>query len=283
MGAKYDIRPLKAAEIRTACVWAAAEGWNPGRQDAACFSTVDPKGFWGGFLNGEMAACISVVNYGADFAFLGFYIVKPEWRGKGLGYALWQRALDHAGTRTVGLDGVVDQQSNYRTSGFELAWNNIRYGGVPAAPSAAGRDLEISPLASPSADIEDLDARVFPASRTGFWAQWFAADGHVSLQARRKGRLCGFGTIRPCGTGWKIGPLTAEDASAAQGLAARLLEALPDGQEVFLDVPEPHREAVSLAQDLGLSPVFETARMYKGPAPALSMNRVFGVTTFELG
>jgi len=29
--------------------------------------------------------------------------------------------------------------------------------------------------------------------------------------------------------------------------------------------------------------VFETARMYKGPAPQLPVERIFGVTTFELG
>jgi hypothetical protein len=29
--------------------------------------------------------------------------------------------------------------------------------------------------------------------------------------------------------------------------------------------------------------VFETARMYTGPVPAVALERVFGVTTFELG
>jgi hypothetical protein len=38
-----------------------------------------------------------------------------------------------------------------------------------------------------------------------------------------------------------------------------------------------------LAQDLGLAPVFETARMYTGTVPRLRLERVFGVTTFELG
>jgi hypothetical protein len=29
--------------------------------------------------------------------------------------------------------------------------------------------------------------------------------------------------------------------------------------------------------------VFETARMYKGSAPVLPLDNIFGVTTFELG
>ena len=32
-----------------------------------------------------------------------------------------------------------------------------------------------------------------------------------------------------------------------------------------------------------IAPVFETARMYRGSVPALPLNRIFGVTTFELG
>jgi Acetyltransferase (GNAT) domain len=55
------------------------------------------------------------------------------------------------------------------------------------------------------------------------------------------------------------------------------------GGEIFLDVPSVNRDAVALAQDLRLAPLFETARMYTGAIPPLRLERVFGVTTFELG
>jgi hypothetical protein len=48
-------------------------------------------------------------------------------------------------------------------------------------------------------------------------------------------------------------------------------------------VPEPNREAVALAQARGLAPVFETARMYTGAVRPMRLDRVFGITTFELG
>ena len=41
--------------------------------------------------------------------------------------------------------------------------------------------------------------------------------------------------------------------------------------------------ALELAESLGLAPVFETARMYTGEIAKLALERVFGVTTFELG
>src|ERR1700754_4064587 len=132
-GIDLRIRAMRPDEIPLAVDWAAAEGWNPGLADAACFATVDPQGFLIGELDGEMAATISCVNYNDSFAFLGFYIVRADLRGRGHGLRIWQQAIPHAGPRVIGLDGVVAQQGNYRKSGFALAYANIRYGGTLSA------------------------------------------------------------------------------------------------------------------------------------------------------
>jgi len=94
--------------------------------------------------------------------------------------------------------------------------------------------------------------------------------------------LAAWGVIRPCRKGRKIGPLVADDRATAEVVLSALL-ASAGGGETFLDVPSINRDAVALAQDLGLTPVFETARMYTGAIPPLRLERVFGVTTFELG
>jgi hypothetical protein len=39
----------------------------------------------------------------------------------------------------------------------------------------------------------------------------------------------------------------------------------------------------ALAERHGMSSVFETARMHTKDAPAIAIDRVFGVTSFELG
>jgi hypothetical protein len=74
----------------------------------------------------------------------------------------------------------------------------------------------------------------------------------------------------------------ADDRVAAEVILSALLASVGGG-EIFLDVPSINRDAVALAQDLGLEPAFETARMYTGAIPPLRLERVFGVTTFELG
>ena len=127
---QYQIRGMTRNEVDTAIEWAAAEGWNPGLHDATCFFAADPDGFLAGLLDDELVATISVVKYGTSFGFLGLYIVKPTYRGRGYGLGLWNAGIEYLEQRTIGLDGVVAQQDNYRRSGFAFAYRNIRYQGT---------------------------------------------------------------------------------------------------------------------------------------------------------
>lgn len=277
----FIIRAMRPEEISVAVNWAAAEGWNPGLSDDACFASVDPEGFLIGELDGAPVATVSCVNYGAGFSFLGFYIVRADLRGRGYGIRIWNAAVAHAGERVIGLDGVVAQQDNYRKSGFALAYANVRYGGTVAAPDALQADV-IALSDVPFAIVEADDATVFPAPRPAFLRAWIGAPGHAGCALVRDGRLAGWGVIRPCLKGFKIGPLVADDRTTAKAVLTALL-ARVGGGEIFLDVPDINREAIALAQDFGLAPVFETARMYTGAIPPLRLERVFGVTSFELG
>jgi GNAT superfamily N-acetyltransferase len=108
---------MRPDEISIAVDWAAAEGWNPGFADDACFAAADPEGFFIGELKGALAATVSSVNYGASFALLHFYTVRKDLRGRGYGLRIWNAAIAHAGPRVIGLDGVLAQQQNYTKSG----------------------------------------------------------------------------------------------------------------------------------------------------------------------
>ena len=277
----FQIRTMRPDEISTAIDWAAAEGWNPGLADGPCFAVADPGGFLIGELDGAPAATVSCVNYGAAFAFLGFYIVRKDLRGRGYGLRIWNAAIARAGQRVIGLDGVVAQQQNYRRSGFELAYANIRYGGAVVAPEAPPADV-IALSAVPLAMVEAYDATVFPAPRSTFLRAWISAPGHIGCALMRDGGLAGFGVIRPCLHGRKIGPLVADNRASAEVVLQALL-ARAGGGDVFLDVPGINRDAIAMAEALGLAPTFETARMYTGAIPPLQLERVFGVTSFELG
>ncbi|MBU8542178.1 GNAT family N-acetyltransferase [Roseomonas sp. CGMCC 1.13459] len=272
---------LSAAQAATAVEWAASEGWNPGLSDLPCFLAQDAGLFLAVEEDGALLSVISATRYAQKFGFIGFYIARPELRGQGHGMAVWRAAMAQLEGRLIGLDGVVAQQDNYRKSGFSLAWNNIRFGGLPSRPPAPTSGI-VPAGDVPFTALAALDRSVFPADREAYLRAWIAQPGHVALAAVADGAVTGFGVIRPAREGHKFGPLVAENAQVAQALAAALIARVPEGP-VYLDVPEPHRAAVALAESLGLTPGFETARMYTGPAPAIRAERLFGVMSFELG
>jgi hypothetical protein len=276
------IRALGPDEIGLAIEWAAAEGWNPGLHDAACFYAADPGGFLVGSLGEQPVATISVVKYGATFGFLGLYIVKKAFRGKGYGMQVWKAGLARLAGRNVGLDGVVAQQDNYRTSGFRLAYRNIRYRGTATAPAPI--DAGIVPLSSlPVAETVAYDRAFFPDDRADFLRCWIAQPDSTALGILRGSTLAGYGVVRRSRDGYKIGPLFADDPAIAEALFGALQAYVPQGAALYLDVPEANPAAMALAERHRMAVVFETARMYTGAAPQLPLRRLFGVTTFELG
>ncbi|MFK4070172.1 GNAT family N-acetyltransferase [Streptomyces sp. NPDC029674] len=261
--------------------WAADEGWNPGLGDAPSFFAQDPDGFFLGRLDGEPVSAVSVVNYGTDYAFLGFYLVRPDQRGRGFGLATWRAGLAHAEGRAVGLDGVPAQQDNYRRSGFEWSHGTLRYLGPLPAPGAPDRHVRPVEAAGLRALVA-YDSGCLPADRPRFLESWLTAPGHRALARIVDGRLTGYGVLRPGRDALRVGPLFADTRADAEALLDALA-AEADGAPVAMDVPETNPEAVALAEARGMKPTFDTARMYTGPIREYAERRVFGVTSLELG
>lgn len=276
------IRNATRADLETLLDWAAREGWNPGLDDATAFFAADPAGFHVAEEDGRIVAAISLVRYSPAYAFLGFYIVHPDFRGQGIGHALWNQALSETEARTIGLDGVVAQQENYRKSGFAYAHANIRYGGEVTCSEPPSLELvEVSPVHIPA--IIEYDRRFSPAPREAFLKEWLRpVPSRQSVALIRNAEIIGYGTLRACREGHKIGPLFADTETNAD-LIFRKLATMAGGGPVFLDIPEPNAAAKALCDRYNLKPVFETARMYRGPLPDLPISQIYGITTFELG
>lgn len=276
------IRVMNPRDMKTAVEWARLEGWNPGLGDAACFHAADPEGFFLGEIGGDPVGCVSGVRYGDRYGFVGFYIVRPEYRGQGHGLQLWEAAMKHLEGRAMGLDGVLAQQDNYRKSGFELAYRNIRFEGSGLGdPALSGRFRRVEDV--PFSSLNEYDQTLFGVERNAFLDRWLKQPGSAGLASFEEGRLSGYGVIRPCHTGFKIGPLFADNPGLAETLLDALLGQAPAGSPVYFDTPELNETAVAMAEARGMNRVFETARMYKGPAPSIPLERIFGVTSFELG
>jgi GNAT superfamily N-acetyltransferase len=276
------IRPASVQQLEQVLGWAREEGWGPGLEDAPAFHAADPEGFLIGWLGTLPIGSISLVRYGEDQAFLGLFIVRPAFRGRGFGKALWQAAMDRAGSRTIGLDAVPAQIGRYAAAGFAPAYRTTRWSGHLRG-LVATRSM-VRPLRPEDADaVADYDARAFGAPRPAFLASWLGPTATRQSEAYvEDGVLRGYGTVRRTVVGWKIGPLFADSAAIAEALLATLVT--PAGtDELAIDIPAPNLAGTALAERLGFKPGFETTRMYRGPAPRQPMDRIFGVTTLELG
>ncbi len=273
------LRTMTRADLDRALDWAAEEGWNPGLEDLDVFYDTDPEGFFCAELGGNMAAAISVVNHTDSLAFLGLYLCAPAYRGQGIAHALWLHALKHAGERTVGLDGVPAQQENYRKSGFVLAGQTKRYAG--ALRNGHGKGVTSASAADHPLLIE-MERRACGYAKPAFCAAWLEPEQtRYTLVHRSNGTADGFLTLRRCRDGWKIGPLCAPDLDVARALLEAAAQHSGD-EQVMIDLPSGSAALAEHCLDMGLEPMFHTARMYRGPAP-LPGPGLHAVATLELG
>ncbi len=275
-----SISPMSLSELEMVLGWAAEEGWNPGLDDAAPFHAADPEGFLLKRVGSQPAAAISVVNHSDDFAFLGLYICRPEFRGQGHGIEVWRAGLAHAGERCVGLDGVQDQQGAYERSGFVHAGETVRFmGTVPNVAVDGARPLEAAELPA----LRAADRAAAGVDRVRFLDAWL-----TPTETRRAIILTGdrprpaYGVIRRCGEGAKIGPLAAKSMEEAAALLSALVAELP-ADPVFIDIASDASEFRALLEGWGFAPVFGTARMYLNGRPTTDEPRFWSGATLELG
>jgi GNAT superfamily N-acetyltransferase len=260
---------------------AALEGWNPGLSDAAAFFAADPDGFLATGTGDGIDGTISAVRYGNSYAFIGLFLVKDSLRGQGIGRALWDAALRRAGSAVTGLDSIASMEEFYARHGFRTASRSVRYLTRSASSQPASGIVPLGRVRF--AKIDACDKKHFPGPRTNFLDPWVRSSGSHGLAAVRDGEVEGYGLVRPCRSGWKIGPLFADSRSSAEDLLGGLLSSVPAGEDVFLDVPLANPAAAALASARGMTPVFETLRMYRGGEPATGATGIYGITSFELG
>ncbi|MGB5100630.1 MAG: GNAT family N-acetyltransferase [Methanothrix sp.] len=278
----YSIKRAAGHEVDLVISWANSEGWNPGIHDAETFYTTDSNGFFVGVLDDKPIASISAVAYGSSFGFLGFYIVLPTFRGRGFGTEIWNAGMKYLEGRNIGLDSVLEQQKLYERKGFSPCYRSVRHRGVGTGYESRSEGIKyLSEM--PMEDLLAYDDQYFPVPRHVFTKSWIRQPGGVAFGVMNDSGLEGYGVLRQCHQGYKIGPLFADDYEVADCLFCALCGRAPQGVPVFLDTPEPNSLAMDLAKRHHMYPVFETVRMYTGKDPGLPMDRIYGVTSFELG
>lgn len=279
----YTILQMNAEDVQNIAIrWAEEEGWNPGIEDAKAFYAQDPHGFFKGKLGNQIIGCCSAVVYDDNFAFFGFYIVKSEYRHQGYGIQMTRHRLEYVGNRNIGLDGVVNMCDKYANIGFRPAHMNIRFQRQGAL--IENQDPHVIPISEHFiSEVEKYDRSYFPAPRNRFLQHWLRqTQDRISLAYMDNEKIKGYGVIRRCFSGFKIGPLFAESYEIAEKIFKSLM-IQSKGNLFFLDIPKPNEKALKLVERYQMKESFRTLRMYTKGAPDINLDHVYGITTFELG
>lgn len=264
---------------RLALRWAAQEGWNPGLHDADAFYAADPHGFRIAYLDDEVAGTYSIIRYDDSFAFGGFYIVRTEERGHGVGREMLSAVLREAAPYNLGADGVVAMVPTYERHGFRPHFRSARFMGyVKGKADASLRSLDDVGVEA----VEAYDRGIFLHPRRAFLKEFLTApDTQVAVATDAQGNVSGYGVLRQCVSGHKLAPLFCDSPIIAENIFLHLASMAP--QEIYLDVPDPNGKGNAMAVQHGMREVFACARIYTKRFESLPLDRIFGVTSFELG
>jgi len=275
------IRCLKLNEMVFPMELAAREGWNPGLYDGVSFYEADPGGFFLAELDGGMAGCISAVRYGDRLGYIGGHVVLPPYRGRGIGEALWQHAVEHLKGRVAGTDGLPVMENFYQRYGFIPEYGISRYAGKLLDHACLGIDV-YSALELDPKGLIDYDRRMFGCVRETFLSAWIGQPGVESACYADQEGIKGYGVIRACRQGCRVGPLFADTEEIARRLLCHLACKAGEGA-LMIDVPHANPAAVALAESFGMEQLFSRLRLYSGEGLELPARNIYGLTTLDIG
>ncbi len=282
---EFRLVKLKKQDLKILVSWAKAEGWNPGKYDFEVFWRTDPNGFYGFFVDDKLIAGGALVSYHGHYGFMGLFIVHPDYRGKGIGRKLWYLRRDLLLSRlkpnaTIGMDGVLQMQPFYEQGGFKMAYGDKRY---ECYGQKFSLDHNISKIQETDREqIKLYDRECFGYVRDVFLGSWLELQLSHQFKYTHNNKIQGYAVIRRVDQGFKIGPLFADNYEIARELYKACLNQA-QGQPVYLDVPTSNQDAIKLVTEFDAVCMFECARMYYGALPKIPMEKVFGITTLELG
>ena len=281
------IRPMTYQELVQQVQWADREGWEPGVNDADQFWQLDPEGFLAMEQEGQFLGGGAIIRHSDQFGFMGLFIVGAEHRGKGFGTQLWFARRDQLLERlspgaTIGLDGVYPMVPFYEKGGFRQSTHQRRYRLEPSSADCPKNENVVDLGMVEWEKIAQYDLHGFPAHRKQFLSRWIKQPTAISFGYLIDGELGGYGVMRHCSSGWRIGPLFCDDVQVAENLltAFRSHQA---GKPIFIDIPDANPAVEQLRETYDLKETFGCIRMYYGPPPAIDFTRVFGATTLEVG
>jgi GNAT superfamily N-acetyltransferase len=241
-------------------------GWNQTEADWERFLTTSPKGCFVMEDDGKIAGTSATITYEGRFAWIGMVLVDPDYRNRGIGTALLQRAveyLDDAGVPTLKLDATPAGKPLYEKMGFVTEyeidrWILKRNTAQPAAATIS------DPSSEALAQAFDHDSEVFGADRIALLRSLSEHAPELTFVERNLSQLSGYAFGRQGLFADHLGPWMARDPATAEILLKAFLQRSLR-ETIIVDARKSSKIAGELLREHGFSPARLLTRMFRGP------------------
>lgn len=273
---------LTASDIGDAHSLSTTVGWNQTREDWQRLRELFPDACFAGHVGDELVATSTLASYGDRVGWIGMVLVDPDYRRRGYGSAVFERALDFgldAGLDTIGLDATDAGRRVYDDYGFERTIGIDRWSGELELPE--GWSHEDSTRVSDVETLIGYDSAHIGVDRRGLLSHLLDSKGVTAIRVPADSRPKGFAFVRPGRERPQIGPIVCEDPESLKRLLAAIDHRVEG--EIILDVLDRDRitEVLSTA---GLAVDRSLHRMTNdGTASPLEGADVVAATGFEWG
>ncbi|KAH3854463.1 uncharacterized protein F36G3.2-like [Dreissena polymorpha] len=179
-----------------------------------------------------------------DICYIGNFIVREDWRGKGIGQLISQALIERAGDRNIAMDAVSYMGDFYERNGFKFSTSNVAYNTVcvnEAMKKSVQSEFKCRDL------TEDLwpmvtkyDRQVYPTlDRERILRAWFCAEGSRAMVAFRVNQVVGYGSIheKPHQE-YGLKNVFADNESVVEAILRELFKEVPEGRLAHFEKDE---------------------------------------------
>jgi len=238
-------------------------GWNQTSADWERFLSASPDGCFVAEAEGRVVGTVTTIAYQGRFGWIGMVLVDPEFRGRGIGTRLLNRAIENLDSRsipTLKLDATPQGKPIYEKLGFVSEYEVERWTLARPARGTTAHTLGPPRLE----DVLELDGEVFGADRSALLRTLVSAAPDFTLAVREHGGLAGYAFGRRGSVADHLGPWTAQQESVACELLDEFL-ARSSRDKIFVDCLKSNPFAKTLLRARGFEFSRPLTRMVRGP------------------
>ncbi len=251
-----SLRTMLVSDIDFALRQTSREGWGVPREAFELCLAHDPDGAFIAQQGSEPIGLVTTTCYAAT-AWIGHLIVSPDYRYRGLGESLMNRAIQHIrnkGIECIWLDADPPGIKLYQRLGFTAVNDSLRYAGRLRSIVGDQRPRPVEP--SDLADLADFDRQHVGDDRKAMLTLMLQY-ANKSCLIREAGNILGYGMTWLYDGGVRLGPIVATDAAIAKSIIASLAQYYDDTTAFTVGVLASNALAIAL---------YETLEMQRTPA-----------------